>query len=118
MKVGKKLLLDEKSTLQMYRDTLKAIPLMNSNVSLLFTLIPIQLTAQKNIQQHYRMQFEKMRLVSRDAPEHSNFREGIVRTLSNLLAYDIVKQYKADPERFQKNQKNIYEADSDEEADF
>jgi hypothetical protein len=46
------------------------------------------------------MEFEKMRLVSRDAPEHSNFREGIVRTLSNLLAYDIVKQYKADPERF------------------
>ena len=35
MKVGKKLLLDEKSTLAMYRDTLKAVPLMNTNVSLI-----------------------------------------------------------------------------------
>jgi len=48
MKVGKKLLLDEKSTRAMYRDTLKAIPLMNSNT-----------IAQKNIAVHYRQEFEK-----------------------------------------------------------
>ncbi len=39
--------------------------------------------------------------------------------LSNLLVYDITKQYKEDPSRFQ-NQKTIYDVDSDaeEEADL
>lgn len=39
-----------------------------------------------------------------------------MRTLSNLLVFDITKQYRADPDRFH-TKKNIYEADSDMEDD-
>ena len=93
MKVGKKLLLDEKSTLAMYRDTLKAVPLMNTNVSLteIINTYIYQKLAQKNIALHYRKEFEKQRLVSRESNEHTLFREGIVRTLSNLLVFDITR---------------------------
>ena len=43
-------------------------------------------------------------------PEVEFFREGIVKMLSNLLIYEVSKQYKADPARFE-GARNIHVAD-------
>ena len=47
----------------------------------------------------FRAEFEKQRHAASEA-EVMKFKEGIVRTLSNLTIYEIHKQYKANPAYF------------------
>lgn len=82
-------LVGHRSTLMMYRDCLKVSPMMS----------PGNQAAIENIKQHFRQEFEKQRLV-KDQQEHEVFRSGIVRLLSNFLAYEVKTQYLADPEKF------------------
>ena len=50
--------------------------------------------------------------------EVDQFKEGIVRLLSNLLVYEVKKQYQEDPGRFRQTQ-NIHEySDEEQEDDF
>ena len=46
--------------------------------------------------------------------EHEAFRSGIVKMLSNFLAYEVVTQYKENPDKFSKTE-SIYEPDTDGE---
>ena len=99
-------LIGHRSTLMMYRDCLKVAPMMS----------PGNPKAIDNIQKHFRVEFEKQRNVT-DEEEHKEFRSGIVRLLSNFMAYEVKTQYLSNPERFQK-ERNIYDDDEkdDEEA--
>jgi len=96
-----KKLLGEKSTLEMYRDVLKVVPLMQKNK-----------IAQQNVRLHFRMEFEKQRSASEQ--ENMEFRSGIVRLMSNFMAYTIKQQYEENPAKFQNN-KTIYDSDDEEE---
>ena len=78
----------DRSTLGMYRDCLKTAKYMTQDPK-----------AQLNISKHFRMEFEKQRLVT-DNDKHQEFRMGITRLLSNYILFDIKKQYQADPKRF------------------
>eukprot|EP00347_Sterkiella_histriomuscorum_P012355 403368913 len=80
--------LAEITTIQMYRDCLKATRIMASEPS-----------KQKNIAKHFRLEFEKQRNVF-DKDKHEEFRFGIVRLLSNYMLYDIKKQYLENPNKF------------------
>ena len=96
-------LIGHRSTLMMYRDCLKVAPMMQ----------PGNQAAIDNIKKSFRAEFEKQRLVTSEQ-EHEAFRSGIVRMLSNFLAYEVVTQYKENPEKFNKTQ-NIYDPDTDDE---
>ena len=82
-------LVGHRSTLMMYRDCLKVSPMMS----------PGNKVAIENVKIHFRKEFEKQRAV-KDQQEHEVFRSGIVRLLSNFLAYEVKTQYLADPEKF------------------
>ena len=69
---------------------------------------PANQAAINNVKIHFRQEFEKQRLV-KDNNEHEVFRSGIVRLLSNFLAYEVKTQYLADPEKFQNRTTDIYE---------
>ena len=84
-------LVGHRSTLMMYRDCLKAAPMMAGGN-------PAAIT---NVKKHFRIEFEKQRIV-KTKTEHEEFRSGIIRLLSNFLAYEVKKQYMEDPERFRK----------------
>ena len=87
-----KQILGEKSIIAMYRDCLKVVPLMNPNVSLKRILNHISLKqpkAQANIKNTFRLTFEKQRHKSEE--ELTEFKEGIVRLLSNFTIYEIKK---------------------------
>ena len=70
--------------------------------------------AQENIKLHFRQSFETQRDVSE--AEHRVFKEGIVRHLSNLTIYEVTKQYREDPNRF--NQPSIFDAKSEDEEEI
>lgn len=72
--------------------------------------------AINNIKIHFRQEFEKQRSV-KDEQEHEVFRSGIVRLLSNFLAYEVKTQYLADPEKFQNRTQNIYEPEPNDEEE-
>lgn len=55
--------------------------------------------AQRNIASNFRREFEKQRTVT-DKEKHQEFREGIIRLLSNYVLFDIRRQYQEDPKRF------------------
>ncbi len=67
----------ERTTIAMYRDCLKTVKHMTADPR-----------AQVNIARHFRMEFEKQKLVS-DKNKHQEFREGITRLLSNYILYDV-----------------------------
>mmetsp|Transcript_17728 Transcript_17728/g.30010 ORF Transcript_17728/g.30010 Transcript_17728/m.30010 type:complete len:127 (-) Transcript_17728:75-455(-) len=98
-------LVGHRSTLMMYRDCLKVVPLMAPNNE----------KAAANIKQEFRKNFEKQRKVL-DKAEHDEFRDGIVRLLSNFLAYEVKRQYLDEPLRFRRTT-NIYEPEHDEKAE-
>ena len=93
--------LGHRSTLVMYRDCLKAAPMMS----------PGNEAAIKNIKQHFRYEFEMQRHKTEE--EHEVFRSGIVRMLSNFMAYEIKSQYLENPGKFQRTT-NIHEPEEDE----
>jgi hypothetical protein len=62
----------------MYRDCLKIAPMMS----------PGNKAAIENIKSHFRVEFEKQRLI-RSEGEHEMFRHGIVRMLSNFLVHEV-----------------------------
>ena len=82
-------LVGHRSTLMMYRDCLKVSPMMS----------PGNKVAIDNIKIQFRKEFEKQKAI-KDQHEHEVFRTGIVRLLSNFLAYEVKTQYLADPEKF------------------
>ena len=49
-----------------------------------------------NIKIQFRKEFEKQKAI-KDQHEHEVFRTGIVRLLSNFLAYEVKTQYLAEP---------------------
>ena len=98
-------LVGTRSLLMMYRDCLKATPLMNPSKQ-----------AQKGIAQLWRIEFEKQRHAESEV-EVEKFKEGIVRTLSNLTLFEISKQYKENPAFFDKATRNIHEETKDEDID-
>ena len=100
-----KQLLGERPLLVMYRDCLKAVPLMNENRA-----------AQANIQRHFRLEFEKMR-VAQTEDEVKSFKEGIVRMLSNLTLMQVKQQYLDNKEMFDNHAYSIHDHSSDDEAD-
>ena len=64
----------------------------------------------------WRNEFEKQRNATSEV-EVEKFKEGIVRTLSNLTLYEISRQYKENPAFFDQAQRNIHEEAKDEEVD-
>ena len=96
-------LVGHRSTLVMYRDCLKVAPMMQ----------PGNQAAILNIKKSFRAEFEKQKLVKAEQ-EHEAFRSGIVKMLSNFLAYEVVTQYKENPDKFSKTE-SIYEPDTDGE---
>ena len=92
----------------MYRDCLKVSPMMSAGNQ----------AAINNVKIHFRQEFEKQRAV-KDNQEHEVFRTGIVRLLSNFLAYEVKTQYLDDPEKFQRRTTDIYEPEvAPEEEDL
>ena len=79
-------LVGHRSTLMMYRDCLKVSPMMS----------PGNKVAIDNIKIQFRKEFEKQKAI-KDQHEHEVFRTGIVRLLSNFLAYEVKTQYLAEP---------------------
>ena len=70
-------ILGSRPLLVMYRDCIKAVPLMNSNK-----------IAQENIRKNFRVEFEKMRAAKTEA-EVEQFKDGIIRFMSNLSIYTV-----------------------------
>ena len=97
-----KQLLGERPLLVMYRDCLKAVPLMNENPA-----------AQANIQRHFRIEFERMR-VAQTEDEVRVFKEGIVRMLSNLTLMQVKKQYLDNKEMFDNHAYSVHDHSDDE----
>ena len=83
-----KQILGEKSVLAMYRDCLKVVPLMNSNVRNQ-RLSKTQIKAQQNIKKHFRLTFEQQK--NKSEQEQAEFKEGIVRLLSNFTIHEVKK---------------------------
>ena len=66
-----------------------------------------------NIAKNFRLEFEKMRTVQTEN-EVDEFKRGITRMLSNLMVYEVKRQYMEDPSRFRNT--SIHEPD-DEDGD-
>lgn len=75
----------KKPTLVLYRDLLKAAKFMQTDPK-----------AIENIRGSFRKQFEAQRSVTKE--QHEEFREGMIRLMSNLTLHTIKEIYQKNPD--------------------